>query len=194
MDYLLTFEDGSEGYLAHHGVKGMKWGVWNAETASRYSGGRGHRAIARANKKVNKAFGKYENAVKTTGESSYKTRAAAKKLGDAIEKREFNVERFRPGEGNISTSRYNELRSNQRVKRASLTGALAGGPWGAAIGYSVSTVSATMGRRAVSDVLRGTETYRVDKHTGNYENTTPFSTESNRAANTNPVYTKRSSR
>lgn len=27
MDYLIHFEDGSSGYLAHHGVKGMKWGV-----------------------------------------------------------------------------------------------------------------------------------------------------------------------
>ena len=25
MDYKLTFEDGSSGYLAHYGVKGMKW-------------------------------------------------------------------------------------------------------------------------------------------------------------------------
>lgn len=37
MDYLLTFEDGSEA-LTHHGVKGMKWGVWNEETRDRYSG------------------------------------------------------------------------------------------------------------------------------------------------------------
>ena len=35
MDYKFTFEDGSEA-LAHHGVKGMKWGVWNEETKSRY--------------------------------------------------------------------------------------------------------------------------------------------------------------
>lgn len=27
MDYKLTFEDGSEGYLMHYGVKGMQWGV-----------------------------------------------------------------------------------------------------------------------------------------------------------------------
>lgn len=26
-------------YLAHHGVKGMKWGVWNEETKARYAGG-----------------------------------------------------------------------------------------------------------------------------------------------------------
>lgn len=38
MDYLLTFEDGSSGYLAHHGTKGMKWGVWNAETRARRTG------------------------------------------------------------------------------------------------------------------------------------------------------------
>lgn len=36
MDYLLMFEDGSTGCLAHHGVKGMKWGVRNSETLSRY--------------------------------------------------------------------------------------------------------------------------------------------------------------
>ena len=37
MDYKLTFEDGSEA-LMHHGIKGMKWGVWNSETAARYKG------------------------------------------------------------------------------------------------------------------------------------------------------------
>lgn len=33
--YKFTFQDGSES-LMHYGVKGMKWGVWNAETAARY--------------------------------------------------------------------------------------------------------------------------------------------------------------
>lgn len=37
MDYLVHYEDGSDGYLSHHGVKGMKWGVRNAETIARYS-------------------------------------------------------------------------------------------------------------------------------------------------------------
>lgn len=41
MDYLITMEDGSSVCLSHHGVKGMKWGVWNAETAARHRGGRG---------------------------------------------------------------------------------------------------------------------------------------------------------
>ena len=39
MEYLITFEDGSSGYLAHYGVKGMKWGVWNEETARRNNAG-----------------------------------------------------------------------------------------------------------------------------------------------------------
>lgn len=37
MEYRLTFADGSEAYLEHHGIKGMKWGVWNAETRARYA-------------------------------------------------------------------------------------------------------------------------------------------------------------
>ena len=35
--YKLTFDDESEAYLAHHGVKGMHWGVRNAETMARYA-------------------------------------------------------------------------------------------------------------------------------------------------------------
>lgn len=37
MPYKLTFEDGSSAYLEHHGIKGMKWGIWNAETQARYA-------------------------------------------------------------------------------------------------------------------------------------------------------------
>ncbi len=39
MDYKFTFEDGSM-VLAHSGVKGMKWGVWNDETKAKYGGTR----------------------------------------------------------------------------------------------------------------------------------------------------------
>ena len=43
MEYKITFEDGTEGYLEHFGVKGMHWGVWNAETRARYLGLHGAR-------------------------------------------------------------------------------------------------------------------------------------------------------
>lgn len=38
MEYRVVFVDGTDGYLEHFGVKGMKWGVWNAETRARYLG------------------------------------------------------------------------------------------------------------------------------------------------------------
>ena len=38
MRFKLTFEDSTNGYLAHHGIKGMHWGVWNEETRARRLG------------------------------------------------------------------------------------------------------------------------------------------------------------
>lgn len=37
MDYKFTFQDGSEA-IAHYGVKGMKWGIWNFDTRRKYEG------------------------------------------------------------------------------------------------------------------------------------------------------------
>lgn len=37
MEYVFTFEDNTKS-LMHYGVRGMKWGSWNAETKARYSG------------------------------------------------------------------------------------------------------------------------------------------------------------
>ncbi len=193
MDLLFTFSNGSK-VLSHSGVKGMKWGVWNAETAARYKGGPGHRSIARANKKVNSAAKEYENAISKKGKDSYAARSANMKLNKAIEKREFRVEKNHPGEGKIDPDRYNELRSNQRVTRSAVAGGIAAGPWGAAMGMVVSTAAANAGKRTVGDLIKGRETYRVNKKTGEYENTTPWSTETNKVSNTTPVYVKRSSK
>ena len=39
MVYKITFADDSTACLAHFGVKGMHWGVWNEETRRRHTGG-----------------------------------------------------------------------------------------------------------------------------------------------------------
>lgn len=73
MDYLVTFEDGSSGYLAHYGVKGMKWGVWNSETMRRYRISKRRRRFDRINsryekksKAIDKAFNKNAKTAATT--------------------------------------------------------------------------------------------------------------------------------
>ena len=36
MPFLIHFANGGEAFLAHHGIKGMRWGVWNEETQQKY--------------------------------------------------------------------------------------------------------------------------------------------------------------
>lgn len=63
MDYKFTFEDGSAS-LMHYGKKGMKWGIWNAETMARYKGGTSKEAkkYAKGYEKYQKLKGKAEEA------------------------------------------------------------------------------------------------------------------------------------
>ena len=206
MDYLVTFEDGTNGYLAHHGIKGMQWGRWNAETRARYTGsGRGKRAIKRADNKVNKAWDKYDRLVDEQNENSYEARSAAHNVRKKVERREYLVEKNRPGHGNIDPNRFNELRSNERVKRSALIGAVGGGVGAATMGsgfvpfmaaYGAVSMTAgssalsTSGKRAVMDVLRGRETYRLNSKSDRYENTMPWGSESRQTQRENPVRVK----
>lgn len=59
MDCLIHFKNGTDAYLAHHGVKGMKWGVWNEETKQKKLGSHSSkREVKRAIKESRKAYNK----------------------------------------------------------------------------------------------------------------------------------------
>lgn len=71
MDYILTFEDGSDGYLSHHGVLGMKWGVRNAETQARYRrDGTSKSTSFRTNRKAKKDAKEFAEAKMYYGEGA----------------------------------------------------------------------------------------------------------------------------
>lgn len=82
MEYNKMISDAvvGEDYLEHYGVKGMHWGVWNAETAARYShvAKRGLKAsgqaAVRGAKAVKKAVGNHM-AVKKVERAAKKQRA-----------------------------------------------------------------------------------------------------------------------
>lgn len=61
MTVKITFEDGTSGYLAHYGVKGMKWGVWNSETKAKYGDAESHPSVEKRKRAYNKAELRYSN-------------------------------------------------------------------------------------------------------------------------------------
>ena len=65
-DYLITMDTG-ERYLAHHGVKGMKWGKWNPETAARYAGGKVKGAVNTTKDKISNMSPETKQKLKTAG-------------------------------------------------------------------------------------------------------------------------------
>jgi hypothetical protein len=80
--------------LEHHGIKGMKWGVWNSETRAKYLGG----VKKFAKKKVSEVKESYEAKEKERAE----TKAAKKQAREDIKAQRKEL--------GMSRAKYNELR------------------------------------------------------------------------------------
>lgn len=81
MEYLVTFENGTEGYLSHHGVKGMSWGIWSPTTVRKYKQGNG-------GSNVSSRWKKSDGAVKGTSDKNAKSKknaASSKKVETVID-------------------------------------------------------------------------------------------------------------
>ena len=63
-DYIITMDTGEQ-FIAHHGVKGMKWGKWNPETAARYTGDKLSSARKTISDKYNSINPETKNKIKT---------------------------------------------------------------------------------------------------------------------------------
>ena len=107
MDYVVTFEDGSSGYLAHHGIKGMKWGVWNAETKARRTGSKPMTA-----RKYTKSLNKLDNDLKAATIAGANNSAAMKKYQKAAKKAEIKGNEKRAFKMNNKAEFYQEKLSS----------------------------------------------------------------------------------
>lgn len=118
----------SDAYLEHHGVKGMKWGVWNAATRAKYLGGKIASVGAKSASVLGSAVGavgrKAGNSASALGErikariGSAKAKSAQKKEEKKqakIEAKEFKRQQkeeleLHRKEIGMSKSAYNKLR------------------------------------------------------------------------------------
>ena len=101
------FEDG-EASLEHHGIQGMKWGIWNAETRARYVGvpRRAGKALQKKLSSASDSVAKGANAVKAKAGEKVAARKQAK-VEKKAQKEELAQQRKELG---MTRAKYNELR------------------------------------------------------------------------------------
>ena len=111
MAYIVEFQDGTGAYLEHHGVKGMHWGVRNAETQAKYAGG-------------------------TNGQRRYRLATSGDKYSQAVtnQRRAYNAKQSRAKQvakvalmGPAGAHGYNTARSRGLSRSEALTNGMVGG-------------------------------------------------------------------
>lgn len=110
-DFLITMQDGSE-FLAHHGVLGMKWGVWNDETKAKYgySGG-----SAKGDKLRKKAADKRALAEKARSNTALVDRAARAHTGEIT--KQYSSANAHLVKGHAHSSMAKGLRAEAEAQR-----------------------------------------------------------------------------
>ena len=103
------------GYLAHYGVKGMKWGVWNSDTMRRYRIGKRrlrssikNRQYEKKSKAIDKAFAKNRRSAAATLDEV--SRDPSKKYSDKAYKKEKQLEKYfdrQPGSSEEVLEQFN---------------------------------------------------------------------------------------
>lgn len=148
MDIIVTFEDGSSAYLEHHGVKGMHWGVRNAETQAKYAGGNG-------------------------GQRRYRLASHGSKYGQAVtnQRRAYNAKQSKAkqvakvGLLGVSGSRaYNTSRSRGLSRSDSLNNALLGEAYIAGVKHKQKKAGTT--KTKISDSAKRRAAYSNSQSTG----------------------------
>lgn len=137
MDYMITFEDGSEAYLAHRGIKGMKWGVWNEETKARRNANKETKAANKMFKAEQKMLGAANRELNRPGGLS--TMQLENATDKYIVKRAKlnNLHKKHGKEDDPYGIREQERQAGKYVQRRNAVGLL-GGAVGT-IGYNVAT-------------------------------------------------------
>lgn len=117
MEYVITFDDGSEAYLAHHGVMGMKWGVRNAETQAKYAGGTGR--AARKQDLRNSRYKQSSNIDKVTGDYfKANARINADRSSGKITKDQAKQQRIKAADA--YEKNFYDARAKGRTERAAI--------------------------------------------------------------------------
>ena len=99
--------------LAHHGTKGMKWGIWNAETRAKYLGGLGRKLSSGVKKRAESAkttVSAFANKKVSDLKASHEAKKTAKAEQREAEKANRKEAERQRKELGMSAVKYNQLR------------------------------------------------------------------------------------
>lgn len=99
--------------IAHHGVKGMKWGVWNAETRAKYLGGLGRKLSSGVKKRAESAkvtVSAFANKKVSDLKASHEAKKTAKVEQREAEKANREEAARQRKELGMPALKYNQLR------------------------------------------------------------------------------------
>lgn len=145
MEYLIHYANGEEAFLAHHGVKGMHWGVRNEDTLAKYNNSRSlDRMRSRIDKQAQKLQGAAYREYNNPHVKRYagQTRAQARKLTNMQVRYHAKAAKLKGEKAdNVDKTALHIRKAERNINLATGAGVAAAGVLGGVAAYNIAKSS-----------------------------------------------------